>query len=306
MRGRPGLEGSREPTRTAPSRGTLAWLLVVVLFVSMAVAWKVYDELRLGPDVWFAWFRPVVRDGARDMTLQDRHVGIAATAIGLASFLVLALVAAGRIVGKRASRPWPGLLLLASVIVILGAPVWHAWLEEAARDAGHIERARAARADRHDLSVLLKLLLLTDRAKLPAVESARGKDVLLALVAYGVAGKHRVDNLRVLFPEVGEASMPGLKAYEEIDPNSLGSRDFGALCGYVGPNGPLPPYAEESPARPVLGDVSSGRTAIVGYSNGAIRTFTRTELGLRPDEPLVVGDEATSPILRQLSAHSGP
>lgn len=53
---------------------------------------------------------------------------------------------------------------------------------------------------------------------------------------------------------------------------------------------------------PILACLAHDGGVIVGYSDGAARVLDREQLGLGPDDPIVVGEDAKSPILLQLSA----
>jgi len=53
---------------------------------------------------------------------------------------------------------------------------------------------------------------------------------------------------------------------------------------------------------PLIADLSFPDLAIVGWSNGNIRTMTRKQLGLGPHDPIVAGEASKSEILRQFSS----
>lgn len=137
-----------------------------------------------------------------------------------------------------------------------------------------------------------------------------GKRLALWPVATNLLDRNDPRNLEILFsPEDTARSVEkagGPAGFGAITMASL--RDAGVdvarFTSYVGRNSAEHPLtaAELSESAPVLADLSFGDVAIVAFTSASVKTMTKAELGLDPDDPLTVGPTSKSPILRVFSS----
>lgn len=298
----PSEERLAVPKRAFPWKRTARWLFVF-LVVSLLVAWKVHADLDWRPQL-LQW----TTAHASLPTRAQWWTGVASVFVGTACAVALAAIALGAVLRRRsvfAAGVWIPVTAV-GLIAFIGVPIWPRWYQQIARGYAGIERTRLHRQTRHDIRVLLMLYTDLHEDGDPALHHLRGKDVILRLVTAGLIDVRNPDTVPVFFPPGTEASAPPPETYAALTAENLGRRDFGHLTDYLGPDrAPLsnPPDAEPYP---VFGDVSSGRYALVAFSDLSIRVLWPEQLGLEPGAPLVVGEDSPSPILRRLSAHSGP
>ena len=281
--------------------------LVFVLLVAVFTAWEIYDHTNREPNLLIQWVGVLIQTHVSPLTLDQRHAGIRATVVGMGASAGLGVLFVLWFRGGRKLRRRH--LLLGFVVIaltLIGAPVWKRWIAESRRDPAYLERSRVFRSNYRDLRLLQDLYYFPDDADATPSSPLEGKDVILSLVARGLLAsrEHRVE-LRLLFPDAQEASLPSEAEYAALTLESLGKRDFGHLTGYVGPRRPLGTTNWKTPPMPLFADLSRDR-ALIAFTDFSIRSFSRKDLGLADDAPLIVGDDSPSPLLRLLSDHSGP
>ena len=137
-----------------------------------------------------------------------------------------------------------------------------------------------------------------------------GKAFILSLVATGQLDRRNAANLEILFsPGDKQLSLKkaGVETYKEISKASLKKgMDVSKLTSYAGRRNSEPEHLvtsdQERQGTPLIADLSFPDMAIVGFSNGSVKTMTREELGLDLTDPIVVGDASKSKLLKKLSS----
>jgi hypothetical protein len=106
--------------------------------------------------------------------------------------------------------------------------------------------------------------------------------------------------------DTGALQKANLDDYRGLTKLTLrGSADVSRLTSFVGRRAPADP--SDGPGKalpgstPLIGDIHFPDGAIVGFANGEVKWLTRAELGLAPDDPITVGPDSKSPILRDLA-----
>ncbi len=159
----------------------------------------------------------------------------------------------------------------------------------------------------------IKTLLALILSRAPEVGYPRfnGKNFVLSVVANDqLAHKSNPQNLSVLFsPGDKERSLANVNVahYEKVTAASLKEgTDFDSLTSYAGrrnrDRSHLIMPTDLVRGTPLIADLSFPEIALVGFSDGAVKTLTRSQLGLGPLDPIVAGDNSVSPILRVLSS----
>lgn len=138
-----------------------------------------------------------------------------------------------------------------------------------------------------------------------------GKRFVLWLVATNRLTRSDATWLSILFsPGDGARSLEkagGLKAYASLTLPTLKDPaiDVSALTSYAGRRNAEKEHilsaAEQMANAPVLADFSFPGGVVLGYCGGAARWVSAEELGLPPDEPIVVGDASPIEMLKHLS-----
>ncbi len=136
-----------------------------------------------------------------------------------------------------------------------------------------------------------------------------GKAFVLSLVADGVISAAEPKNLEVFFcPACGipEFEPEMLWAYGRLTPESLDRTYLNSLTAYAGRRNDeeayrLEPEDASSSEEPVLACLCHPRVALVAFADGSARQLDRERLGLAPDDPIIVGEDSKSPILKKLS-----
>jgi len=137
-----------------------------------------------------------------------------------------------------------------------------------------------------------------------------GKAFVLSLVAQGELDRRNPTNLEILFSPGDEhrsLKTAGIETYANVTKASLTKGlDVGGLTSYAGHRNGEAAYLitpdQEKVGTPLIADLSFPDMAIIGFSNGSVRTLTRKELGLGPKDPIVAGEESKSELLRYLSS----
>ncbi len=139
-----------------------------------------------------------------------------------------------------------------------------------------------------------------------------GKRFVLSVLATGDVDRSNPKNLEIFFsPGDKQRSVKkagGPDAYKGITKQALreGKLPVAHLTSYAGRRNLEREHvvtpAEEKAGTAVIADLSFPDIAIVGFTNGAVRTMTRKQLGLGPEDPIVVGDKSKSELLRSLSS----
>ncbi len=138
-----------------------------------------------------------------------------------------------------------------------------------------------------------------------------GKRWFLRLVAKHTLSSSDPKQLEILFSPGDDArsleKAGGPKAYAAITFATLDDPAFDprALTSYVGPRlderAPRPQSAASPDGDPIVADLSFPGGVILGFPNGKARWFDAEELGLPPDQPIVVGDASPVEMLKRLS-----
>ena len=138
-----------------------------------------------------------------------------------------------------------------------------------------------------------------------------GKRFVLWLVATNSLSKTDEKELEILFsPGDGTHSLVkagGLKAFAEVTKQTLKDPaiDVTALTSYVGRRNDEKEHtlsaAELMKNATIIADLSFPGGVILGFASGAVRWVPAEELGLPPDQPIVVGDASPVEVLRHLS-----
>lgn len=132
-----------------------------------------------------------------------------------------------------------------------------------------------------------------------------GKRFVLSVVAYGDVKLEKPEYVQVFFGDYRKpGALPEASAYSDITEESLTTLPVAGLTSYAGRRNAEARYrlpAGEAPHVPILADLSLPDLAIVGFASGRVQVLERDELGLAPEDPIVVGDESRSGILRALS-----
>ena len=138
-----------------------------------------------------------------------------------------------------------------------------------------------------------------------------GKRWFLRLVATNTLSRSDPNQLEILFspgdPVHSLEKAGGPKAYERVTLAALDDPAFdpSALTSYVGPRldgkGLVPPSAASPDGDPIVADLSFSGGVILGFPGGKVRWFDAAELGLSPDQPIVVGEASPVEMLKHLS-----
>lgn len=210
----------------------------------------------------------------------------------------------------RPSRRWwrrPSMAMLVGAIggcalTLLAGAVRDAWTSGAF--AGRHPRAQVMAADR--LQVLLKQQLSNGAGVTRPWPAEEGKRFVLRWVTDGLLDRRDPQALAALFSpgdrerslgRVGVDAFAGLSRETLRDP----ALEVGRLTSYLGPRADVVPEARHGYGRAVIGDLSFPDVAIIGYTTGAVRILSRSDLGLEPSEPIVAGPKARDPDLRTLT-----
>jgi hypothetical protein len=191
----------------------------------------------------------------------------------------------------------PSTRIALGVIAVLAA-VTAAFAASRVRDIG--ERASLFKSE-DNMRSLATLLFDEAGPRLPM----GGKRLALSLLLDGRIDRTNPRNLEVLFSpgdrelsfqKVGAAAYAGLTGASLLDP----ATDVRRLTSYAGrrrgapsPTGRVPLFADLS--------FRDRGYVLVAWSDRRVEKLTRADLGLGPDDPIVVGPHSTSPILRELS-----
>lgn len=138
-----------------------------------------------------------------------------------------------------------------------------------------------------------------------------GKRLVLWLVATNKLDRSDEKQLGLLFSP-GDAvhsleKAGGAKAYAALTRQALGDPtvDVGPLTSYAGRRNDEKEHvlsaAEVNADSPVLADLSFPGGAVLAFPSGNVRWVSAEDLGLPPDQPIVVGDASPVAILRHLS-----
>ncbi len=132
-----------------------------------------------------------------------------------------------------------------------------------------------------------------------------GKNFVLSVVATNDLDRRRAENLELLFSPGGPTARPDPKRFREITKLSLKEGNFQDCTSYAGRRNMNRDWLitpdQEKRGTPLIADLHFDDVAIVGFSSGAVQVMTREQLGLGPDDPIVVGDKSKSEILQALS-----
>ncbi len=137
-----------------------------------------------------------------------------------------------------------------------------------------------------------------------------GKAFILSLVATGDLDRRNASNLEILFSP-GDKTLSlakeGAEIYKDVTKASLKQgMDCSKLTSYAGRRNSEREYLvtsdQEKVGTALIADLSFPDMAIVGFSDGSVKTMTRKELGLGPDDPIVAGDASNSDLLKKLSS----
>ena len=138
-----------------------------------------------------------------------------------------------------------------------------------------------------------------------------GKRFVLWLVAKDLIARNDEKHLSILFSPADDArsliKAGGLKAYETLTLPTLKDPaiDVSALTSYAGRRNDEREHvlsaAELQSNAAIIADLSLPGGVILGYCGGAARWVTAEELGLPPDQPIVVGDASPNEMLKHLS-----
>jgi hypothetical protein len=138
-----------------------------------------------------------------------------------------------------------------------------------------------------------------------------GKNFILSLVATNQLDRRNKANLEVLFSPADKKfslKKAGVEAFKDVTKLSLkeGKMSFSNLTSYAGRrNGErawMVTPDQEKVGTPLVADLSFPDVAIVGFTNGSVKTMTRKELGLSPDDAIIAGDHSKSELLQKLSS----
>lgn len=208
------------------------------------------------------------------------------------------------------SRRWwrrPSMAMLVGAIggcalTLLAGAVRDGWTTGAF--ARHHPRAQVVAADR--LQQLLTRQLSNGAGVSRPWPAEKGKRFVLRWVTDGLLDRRDPRALEVLFsPGDRERSLGrvGVEAFAGLSRETL--RDptlpVGRLTSYLGPRAGAVPDARHGYGTAVIADLSFPDVAIVGYTSGAVRILSRSDLGLEPSEPIVAGPKARDPDLRTLT-----
>lgn len=142
--------------------------------------------------------------------------------------------------------------------------------------------------------------------------SVSGKAFVLWHLAVGRIDRRAPGILEVFFSPgdaLRRADRINPERWDEVTRNALleGRLDLSSLTSYAGRRNGEKEHRltsdDLSAGAPVLADLSfqDEGFVLVAFSNGRVQRMTRADLGLGPDDPIVVGDASRSPILRHLS-----
>lgn len=149
-------------------------------------------------------------------------------------------------------------------------------------------------------------IILSERAPRRGWPPYGGKNFVLALAARRLIDIRNPDNLEVFFCRHPDDERPRStqEDYEDVTIDTLARRRFPHLTDFAGRRNDEPAYRLADDAHeksePILG-ARVGEHVVVGFSDGAARLLDRDALGLQPGDPIVFGEESTSPLLRPLS-----
>jgi len=211
--------------------------------------------------------------------------------------------------------------------MLLGATVRTAWKAALDRKPEHVtsgellvgfvhtlvakmqDRAHKARAKDNIRTLVTLMLARRTQSVRGGWPPFGGKSFVLSVVAYGDLDARKPGDTAILFsPNVPESARAPAEAYKEVTVGALKEgRDWSKLLltTYAGRRNDerdhlITPDQERIGAI-LVADLSFDDVVIAGYSNGVVKELTRADLGLGPDDPFTVGDEARSEELRNLS-----
>jgi hypothetical protein len=229
-------------------------------------------------------------------------LGIVAVALGALGWLLLRPPAAG---DDAARRRWARRRLWAALVV--GMCAFPAFFLTVTTSVvrGQAERHQTACLE-HQRALAAALLR---RKPVDGWPAQGGKAFVLALVAHGVLAPDDPGDLALLFcPACG---MPDFEremqhAYRGLTPESLDRTHLTSLTAYAGRRNDEAAYRLDAAGavageEPILACLCHPRRALVAFADGSARLLDRKQLGLGPDDPLIVGESSRSPILKKLS-----
>ncbi len=159
----------------------------------------------------------------------------------------------------------------------------------------------------------IKWLLICVRSDLDRylkrIPQHTGKNFILTAMANGRLSPNKPHDIQCHWPP--GSKLPPPSAYEQVTWESLKTRRFPHLTGYVGPRDPNA-GAVEGYGTPWIADLSRSDGIIVGWKKGSVSFLSWEQLGIEmptwpftpfaDDVPRVlVGPDATHPLLQALS-----
>ncbi len=168
------------------------------------------------------------------------------------------------------------------------------------------EAARKAKS-KDNIRSLVVLMLVRVTEKGWKYYPYGGKCFVLGAVASGDLDRSNANNLAILFsPNVAKSERAPVEAYKDVTRDALkAGHDCSKLTSYAGrrnnERAHIVSAREESQGTILIADLSFKDVVIAGFSNGRVAELTRDQLGLGPDDPITVGDESKSPMLKKLS-----
>jgi hypothetical protein len=147
--------------------------------------------------------------------------------------------------------------------------------------------------------------ILAERSAYGGWPKLTGKAFVLSLVASGVVDADNPANTQLFFSPADEergAERVDPGRWQEVTKAALrAGEDFGDLTSYAGPARVVTAAVMGKGPVPILADLGFEDVVIVGFTNGSVRPMTREDLGLARGDPLVIGPESKSEVLRALS-----
>ncbi len=196
---------------------------------------------------------------------------------------------------------WP--LVVGIVGGIVGVLVLVSWYALQTTLLPRVEQAQHLTMSTNNIRQIA--VILAGQAPRRGWPKLTGKAFVLSVVASGVVDADHPANVQIFFSPADEE-----RGADRVDPGRwqeltmealLAGEDFDDLTSYAGPAQVSTAAVTGKGPVPILADLSFEDVVIVAFTDGSVRPMTRKDLGLARGDPIVIGPESKSEVLRALS-----